>query len=169
VVSTGGTFAYKDRALEMPDTMNVVYEMDDFIMTWEHNGGVQVGPFDQLYGLSYVGTNGTLVIDRSKWRIFPEGGDKDFLMEKPEDYLSDEKSHVNHVQNFIECVKTRNNPAADIEIGHKVCTYAHLGNIAFKTGNRLVYDGKTNSIKEDQKATVMLTPDYRRPYELPKL
>jgi hypothetical protein len=50
-----------------------------------------------------------------------------------------------------------------------VATYAHLGNLAFRTGNKLVYDGETNTVAGDQKATAMLTPAYRKPYELPKI
>jgi len=171
VVATGGIYASKDRALETPDTMNVLYEMDDFLMTWEHNGGVQSGPYDQIYGLAYVGTNGTLVIDRDKWRVFPEWGDDEekWRMEKPEESKADGKSHENHVRNFIRCVKTREKPAADIAIGQRVATYAHLGNIAFRTGNKLVYDGESNTFTGDQKATAMLTPVYRKPYELPNI
>jgi len=169
VVASGGIYANKDRALEMPDAMNVLYEMDDFLLTWEHNGGIQVGPFDQLYGLSYVGTNGTLVIDRDRWRVFPEWDGENWRMEQPEEFKADQKSHVNHVQNFIECVKTREKPAADIEIGHNVAIYAHLGNLAFRTGNKLEYDFASNTVKGDQQSTQMLTPVYRKPWEIPKI
>jgi predicted dehydrogenase len=169
VLAMGGIYASKGRTLETPDTMNVLYEMDDFLMTWEHNGGVQSGPYDQIYGLAYVGTNGTLVIDRDKWRVFPEWGRDEWRMEKPEESKADGKSHEYHVRNFINCVKTREKPAADIAIGQKVATYAHLGNIAFRTGKKLFYDGGTNTIADEQKATSMLTPVYRKPYELPMI
>lgn len=175
VAASGGTYAHMDRALEMPDTLTVLYEMNDFLMTWEHNGGVQSGPYDQLYGLSYVGTNGTLVIDRDKWRVFPEwgdvneSGDEKWRMERVEESRADGKSHQYHVQNFINCVKTREKPAADIAIGQRVAAYAHLGNMAFRTGNKLVYDDVTNTVAGDPKATAMLTPVYREPYELPKI
>lgn len=168
VTATGGIFAHKDRALEMADTQNVVYEMDDCLITWEHNGGVQVGPFNQLYGVSWVGTNGTLVADREHWRVLPEWDGEKCRMEPPEECRSDEQSHVYHVQNFIHCVKSREKPAADIEIGHRVAIWAHLGNIAYRTGRKLVYDPKTETIVNDPQATTLLTPEYREPYQLPK-
>ena len=89
-------------------------------------------------------------------------------MEAPEEFKSDEQSHIYHVRNFIDCIKTREKPAADIEIGHRASVYAHLGNIAYRTGRRLVYDPVTESILNDPEATAMLTPLYREPYKLPK-
>ncbi len=55
----------------MPDTLTVLYEMDGYNMIWEHNGGVERGPYDQSYGVKFIGSNGTLVADRDKWRVFP--------------------------------------------------------------------------------------------------
>jgi len=169
VVASGDIYAHQDRALETPDTMNALYEMDDFLLCWEQNGGIQSGPFDQLYGLSFIGTNGTLVIDRDKWRVFPEWENEKWRMEEVEEFKADDQSHLNHVRNFIECVKTREKPAADIEIGHKVCIYAHLGNLAYRTGKILDYDPDANLVRGDQELTRMLTPVYRKPWELPKL
>ncbi|KPK82014.1 MAG: hypothetical protein AMS27_14980 [Bacteroides sp. SM23_62_1] len=167
VVAAGGIFTHKDRALEMADTQNVLFEMDDCLITWEHNGGVQVGPYDQMYGISWVGTNGTLVTDREHWRILPEKDEDKFRMEVPDEFKSDGESHINHVRNFITCIKIRQKTAADIEIGHRVCIWAHLGNIAYRTGRKLVYDPDTETILNDPEATEMLTPKYREPYQLP--
>lgn len=169
VMASGGIYAHQDRALEMADTQNVIYEMDDFLITWEHNGGIQVGPYDQLYGLEYKGSNGTLIIDRSKWSVLPEWDNEKegWKIEAPEDYKTDEMSHRMHVQNFIECVKTREKPAADIEIGWRVCIFAHLGNIAYRTGRKVVYDEASGNIVDAIEANALVTPSYRAPYSLP--
>jgi len=169
VVASGGIYANRDRAIETADTQNVIYEMGDYLISWEHNGGLQVGPFDQLYGVSWVGTNGTLVADREHWRVFPEWGENnDHRMKTPEEFKSDGQSHIYHVRNFIECIKTRELPAADIGIGHKACIYTHLGNIAYRTGRKVIYDPATETILNDPEATSMLTPRYREPYKLPQ-
>ncbi len=81
VVATGGIFAHRDRALEMADTQNVVYEMNDYLITWEHNGGLEIGPYDQPYGVAWIGTNGTLVADREHWRLFPESSENEYRMD----------------------------------------------------------------------------------------
>ncbi len=54
-------------------------------MSWEHNGGIQSGPYDQNYGVLFMGTNGTLVADRDKWRVFPEGDGEDWRMPEMEE------------------------------------------------------------------------------------
>ena len=43
-----------------------------------------------------------------------------------------------HVKNFIECVRTRNRPTADVETGHRSTVVAHLGNITFRTGRKII-------------------------------
>jgi len=168
VVATGGIYASCDRAIETSDTQNVIYEMNDWLITWEHNGGLEIGPYNQPYGLAWTGTNGTLVADREHWLVFPGKNEEGYRMEVPEEYKADGQYHINHVRNFIDCVKTRQKPAADIEIGHRACIYTHLGNISYRTGRRLVYDPATESILDDPEATAMLTPFYREPYMLPK-
>lgn len=56
--------------------------------------------------------------------------------------MTDNKSHENHVQNFIECVKTRQKPACDVEVGRNAALYAHLGNIAYRTGHKIIWDDR---------------------------
>ena len=50
--------------------------------------------------------------------------------------------HQPHVRNFLDCVKTRQRPAGDIEIGHKSTAACLIGNIALRTGLKLKWDGK---------------------------
>ncbi len=47
-----------------------------------------------------------------------------------------------HVRNFIECVRSRKKPNADVTIGHKASNACHLGNIAYRTGRKLRWDAK---------------------------
>jgi predicted dehydrogenase len=167
VRSLGGNYANTDRALEMPDTLTVLYEMDGFNMEWEHNGGVQSGPYDQLFGVLFRGTNGTLVADRDKWRIFPEWGDEKWRMEEVEEVASDGKSHINHCENFVRAIRYGDALNAEIEIGHRAALYAHLGNISYWADDRVVYDEKLRKITNSQNADAMVTPDYRAPWQFP--
>jgi len=167
VRSLGGNFANRDRALEMPDTLTVLYEMDGFNMVWEHNGGVQSGPYDQLYGVLFMGTNGTLVADRDKWRVFPEWGGKEWRMEEVEEVPGDQKSHLNHCENFIRAIRFGDALNADIEIGHRAALYAHLGNISYWADERVVYDMMLRRIINSKAADALVTPEYRAPWEFP--
>ena len=167
VRSLGGNFANTDRALEMPDTLTVLYEMDGWNMMWEHNGGVQSGPYDQLYGVLFMGTNGTLVADRDRWRIFPEWGGEEWRILEMEEVKSDHKSHINHCENFTRAIRYGETLNAEIGIGHRAALYAHLGNISYWADDRVIYDEKLRKITNSTKADAMVTPGYRVPWEFP--
>jgi hypothetical protein len=77
--------------------------------------------------------------------------------------------HLPHVRNFLDCVKSRELPRGDIEIGHRSTSTCHLGNIALKTGEKILWDGQTERITNSAKANALLTRQYRAPWELPGL
>ncbi len=167
VRSMGGNFANKDRALEMPDTLHVLYDMEDYLMTWEHNGGVQHGPYDQLYGVKFLGTQGSLVADRDKWRVFPEWGGEDWRMEEVPEQPKENNSHLDHCENFIRAIRYGDPLAAGIEVGYRAALFAHLGNISYWAGEELVYEEKSRTITSSEKANRLITPSYRDPWKLP--
>lgn len=169
VVSMGGNFASRDRALEMPDTLTVLYEMEGYNMIWEHNGGIETGPYDQNYGVKFMGTNGTLVADREKWRVFPESEGEGGRMEPVETEVADHLSHVNHCENFVRAIRFGEPLHADIEIGHRSALYAHLGNLAYWANERVIYDGRKRSIINSPKANALITPEYRAPWTFPRI
>ncbi len=167
VQALGGNFANSDRALELPDTLTVLYEMEGYNMIWEHNGGIETGPYDQNYGVKFMGTNGTLVADRDKWRVFPEGGEEELRMEQVEDQPSDYKSHINHCENFVRAIRFGDTLNAEIAIGHRSALYAHLGNISHWASDRVVYDENSRKITSSVKANSFVTPEYRGPWKFP--
>jgi len=169
VQALGGNFASKDHALEMPDTLTVLYEMDGYNMIWEHNGGVERGPYDQGYGVKFIGSNGTLVADREKWRVFPERFGEELQMEEVAEHPSDHKSHLNHCENFIRAIRSGDSLNAEIEYGHRAALYAHLGNIAYWASDRVVYDENKRRITSSDKADALLTPEYRAPWKFPTI
>jgi len=167
VQALGGNFANGDRALEMPDTLTVLYEMDGYNMIWEHNGGIETGPYDQNYGVKFIGTNGTLVADRDKWRIFPERNGEEWRMDPVPEQKSDFQSHLNHCENFVRAIRYGDPLHAEIGIGHRSALFAHLGNLAFWSNERVVYDETSRRITSSQKADALITPAYRAPWKLP--
>ncbi len=74
----------------------------------------------------------------------------------------------NHVGNWIECIKTRARPVADVEIGHRSITVCHLGNIARWTGRRLRWDPVQEIFPDDPDANRYLDRERRQPYTLPE-
>ena len=83
--------------------------------------------------------------------------------------VSDKAQEVDrtHLQNFLDCVRSGDRTNADIEEGHKSTRLCHLGNIAFRTGRTLTFDGATETIKDDAEANKLLGRSYRAPFVLP--
>jgi predicted dehydrogenase len=167
VTAIGGNFASRDHATEMPDTLTVLYEMEGFNMLWEHNCGINNGPYDQSYGVKFIGSKGTLVADRIRWRLFPEGEGKHYSMEAIPEHHSDDTSHMNHCNNFVRAIRYGDALNAEIEIGHRAALYAHLGNISHWANDRVVYNEKLRKITNSDKANSMVTPEYRAPWKFP--
>ena len=63
-------------------------------------------------------------------------------------------------------VKTRALPAGDIEIGHRSTAVCHLGNIAYRTGQKILWDAKSEKITNSREANELLTRKYRAPWKL---
>jgi predicted dehydrogenase len=73
----------------------------------------------------------------------------------------------NHVQNWLDCIRSREKPVADVEIGHRSTTIAHLGNIARWLGRRLEWDPQKEIFPGDDEANGYLDRPGRKGYELP--
>jgi len=171
-MSVGGKFAYPKDAMQTPDTQQVLYEFPDFSMIWEHALGVGRGPESREHGVQLHGENGVLVIDRAGWQVFPEtdGIDKSVSEYKGlgvpyQLYRADrEDMHLAHVENFIECVRSREKPRSDVEIGHDSMIGCHLGNAAMRTGRRVYWDVDNERVVDDPEAEAIM---YKRPYRKP--
>ena len=78
------------------------------------------------------------------------------------------KNRENHVQNWIDCIKSRAKPNADVEIGHRSITVCHLGNIARWLGRKLRWDPVKECFPDDPEANQYLDRRRRTGYELPE-
>jgi predicted dehydrogenase len=173
VVASGGKFAYPTDMMETPDTMMTIYEFDNFLISWEHTFGSYRGLFDKHHGVAFYGENGYLVVDRSGWELFPEIDSnstaqmKKYKVEAMPYQRAGADDRDIHAANFIQCIKTREKPICDIEIGANVAINAHLGNIAYRLGRKVYWDTNTNSFPKDPEAQAMTKRNYRKPYGLP--
>jgi predicted dehydrogenase len=167
VMSTGGKYGYPDDAMETPDTLQAIYEFDGFSMIWEHAAGIDGGPYGRNHGVAFIGNNGTLVIDRSGWEVIPETEDGRDLISGVETTQSDGEDLLNHMRNFVECIKTRETPNCDIEIAANTANVCSLGNIAYRTGERIEWDHNNRRITNVEAANRYLKTEYRSPWEFP--
>ncbi|MDX1285581.1 MAG: Gfo/Idh/MocA family oxidoreductase, partial [Draconibacterium sp.] len=106
--NNSGQKAYR----ETFDTMNVVYPKDNFVINYDLTAGTQQGPYDTAYGLSFIGDKATIVANRHKYQVLPEW-DGNAGKHKTEEILFEkgQESHRAHVDNFLDCIKTRETPS----------------------------------------------------------
>lgn len=166
VSSAGGIFSGEERAIDMADTQSVVYQFEDFNMTWEHNGGIETGPYGRNYGIAFVGNRGTLIVNREGWEIIPEQEDGTPLIEEVPFRESGEGGHGVHIANFINSIRNGVEPNCPVEAGKRAAFYGHIGNIAHQMDERLKWDENGQLINRD-KYEHLITPQYRDPWQLP--
>lgn len=112
----------------------------------------------------FIGEKGKITIFRNGYVCEPKDLDKDPL---PPDAIRVEVSD-NHMQNFFDCVRTRKDPIVNVEIGHRIATLCHLGNIARWLGRRLKWDPEKEVFIGDDEANEYLDCPKRKGYELPE-
>jgi predicted dehydrogenase len=165
VMATGGKYAFPDDDMVTPDTMTAVYDFGDFTMLWEHTIGIGLGNWQRPHGMAYTGENGTLVLDRKGWEVFPE---KDRIEAVPLQKNQGVGLDL-HVQNFLECIRN-NTPGklnAGIDIGRNVALIAQMGNIAYLTGEKVSWDNDKQQFNSAN-ANKLIIPGYHNGWELPK-
>jgi predicted dehydrogenase len=163
VSSSGGKFVLDDNS-ETPDTQIAVYEFPSYSLVWEHKVGIGVGLNGRPWGISFSGSEGTLIINDARWEIVPEPKKKAL---EPAEFKGSGDARPAHVRNFLDCVRTREAPVENLEVGHLVSTVAHLGNIALRTGRTIQWDARNEQVVGDRDANRLVTPRYRKPWTLP--
>jgi len=116
-------------------------------------------------GITFVGTEGLISVDRGYILSVP-----DKILQTP---LTDKDIHLykatNHHDDFLECVKTRKRPIADVEIGARTATVCHLGNLAYWNRKTLKWDPRAWSFVGDAGSNSWLLREARDPWKLPTI
>ncbi|MEX2594153.1 MAG: Gfo/Idh/MocA family oxidoreductase [Anditalea sp.] len=171
IMASGGKLAYPDDASETPDTLQTVYEFDGFNMLWEHATGIDGGNYGFTEGIAFIGNNGTLVVNRGGWEIIPEkDGDKPKIEAMPR-VRPDGKSALDlHAVNFVDAVTSNDASklACGIKTGSVAAINAHMGNIAYKTGEKIYWDEGKEKFTSS-KANKLMAANYHNGWKLPKV
>jgi predicted dehydrogenase len=172
-MAVGGNFGFPDDIRETPDTQQSIIEFPSYSLVWEHMIGCGVGPWQREHGCEFHGENGILVVDRGGWEVYSETDQvkqpqRVFRMMPTPRQGSAGDYHAGHVRNFLDCVKSRKDPVAEAEIGHKSVTACHLGNIAARLRRYVAWDAKAERITGDAEAQALVGRAYRAPWALPK-
>jgi len=163
VSGMGKKYYFEDDQIT-PDTMNITFDYGDKAMIWEMRIWTPYKLEGIDNGVAVYGADGYIHIgDWEKdwgYKVFDAKGKlvEDVQVAEPD----------GHMENFLECVRTRKPPNADIEIGHLSAVHCHLGNIVARVGRNVSYDGKTETIPGDAEANALTRRKYRQHWATPK-
>jgi predicted dehydrogenase len=171
VSTIGGKYHLTDNR-DTPDTIVATYRYPDFVMTYENRvcNGMPIN--GRYYGIEFLGTQATLFVDRERYELRPEPKPgtrvQDIVPVEPTVVAATAPdAHPSHQRNFIDCVKSRQAPICDIEIGHRSSSTAILGNMALRSGQTVVWDGKAERVTNgNDKAQALVSRAYRAPWKL---
>jgi predicted dehydrogenase len=192
VAAFGRRYALKGMG-DIPDMLQVTWEYPGFIMTYETsslNGfgamgritperlyyrGTQGGE-DRPNGMAFYGSNGVLLADRYGYELIPEGATLDTPFAE-KGTLSGSSKIVRtwknagdatklHAEHFIRCIRDDEAPRCDALTGHKASLVAHLGNIAYKTRQRLHWNSERETFEGSPEANALLGRKARKPWDL---
>ncbi len=178
VSHAGGIYVLKD-GRNTPDTQLAMYEYDGLTLELEaslwtpyvkkipqsirNSDSLPDWPFSSTR-IEVFGTQGFMYLGRhgGGWQAF----DADGKLVRTRYGRQGDKEHQD---NFIECIRTRRRPNADVEQGHYSALLCHLANTSYRCGNRrLVFDGRTESFPADPQAEKYLRRRYRKPWVVPE-
>jgi predicted dehydrogenase len=129
--AAGGVYNFKD-GRTAPDTINVLLEYpSEFTTTFE----ATLVPGITGAAQEFCGTQGRLWIDRSRYEFYPLGRNVQPVVVKAQSSID-----LDHVQNFLDCVKSRQLPNGDVLVGHRSAQASHLGNISYMQKRRIDFD-----------------------------
>lgn len=172
ITATGGKYAVQDDR-NIPDTMEVLFEMPSkaiikFSIHEANGGGGIIGGEVELNG-----SKGNLIASQNGYEITPSRSGQfqswDKLVapsDKKLDGMGSNNSTVNLIRNFLDCIKTGQEPICTLEEGHRSTSFAHLANISLELGQRIEWDPIQEKIINNEKANDFLHYQYRAPWKL---
>jgi len=130
---------------------------------FRYANGVVIEPKDaNMGGAIFIGEKGRVTINRGIFESDPEELAIEALRHRPADF------NDNHLKNWLNCIKSRAKPVADVEVGHRSATICHLGNIARWTGRKLRWDVDQEHFVDDKDANQYLDRERRKPWLAPE-
>jgi len=163
-ISGMGRKIYFDDDQQTPDTMNVIFDYEDKTMIWEMRIWNSYSMKGVSNGVAVYGTEGMVHIGswNGVWgfKVFDGAG-------KEIQHVKEAGDDTQHMENFLDCLRTRKLPNADIGVGHISGLHCHLANIVARTGRTAHFDAETETIVDDRQANLYVSRRYRTHWATP--
>ncbi len=171
VAAAGGKYAFPDDNRQWPDTFSAVLEYgpgpvakNGFLLQYSMRIGCRRE--QRSHGKCFYGTDAVLQLDRSRFTLIRETakGRKKVTVEEEETLAAEDEPR--HAEVFLENVRSRKQPFADVEVGHWSTNACHLMNVAWQAGRKIRWDGEKEQVIDDPQANAFVSKPYRAPWKL---
>ena len=171
VSAIGGTFIRDKSALaDAPDTLDVHWEFDDVIATWEHRQYAGNNQEKARIGCYFYGDKGVCHVGWGEgWTFYPLDKKADTIHENPQLHQPGAQNVPELWADFIDAIEKKRRPICDIEIGHHSTVMSLLGMLSWKLGRSVEWDGEKERCINDPEANKLLKRDYRAPWNYPEV
>jgi predicted dehydrogenase len=147
---------------DAPEWLDVDYRFDDLTIHWTHEPPDVPGAADRGIGAWFEGENGTLLCDYGSRLITING---ETVGDLPNIPITLERS-PGHQQNFVNAVKSRNQPESNLDYARRMTLPMHLGLISYRLGRKLTWNSKKERFIDDKEANGLLHREYRKKWNL---
>ncbi len=170
ISALGGKWYFKDMQ-QWPDTLQATFQYPGTggspgrILSYEMRLWSPYRMYGETESAILYGDRGYMVISYRGWRAY--NGKDELVAEKK----SSPNDTAQHVENFLQCVKSRERPNADLEtVGHPSSLLCHAANVSWRVGRQVTLDPDTEEFIGDKQANALRTrPEYRKPWVLPEV
>ncbi|MCY3998808.1 MAG: Gfo/Idh/MocA family oxidoreductase [Flavobacteriaceae bacterium] len=169
IVGLGGHFAYPDMAQETPDTLTTLYEFDAFNLVWDSAMGIDLGSYGLDHGIAFIGNHGTLVLNRSGWKVIEEPNSINNVKLQLQSPL--ENGLDAHTKNFIGAIRNNSPDAVNCSVQEAahIAILAQMGNISYQTDKKLFWNKEKMEFTDPDVNEKYFTTQYHNGYELPQI
>jgi predicted dehydrogenase len=138
-----------------------------FSVTCRFPGEITMRIDSSRNGITFEGDRGRFFVNRGKLEGIPvEQLEDDPLPEDALEKLYGGDLPASHMDNFIDCLRTRQTPISDITSHHRILTTCHLANLTLRLDRPLQWDAKREQVVGDDLANDLMSRRYRRGYEI---
>jgi predicted dehydrogenase len=169
VTARGSRSYLHGHASDYPDNMVVSYDYaDGKLLIYENYPFTSYGLHGFDNGNVFYGTEGYMVFSRrGAFSVFLGPKNKPGPTESKN--IRSSRGYGEHMDNFLQAVRTRQSPRSSPQVAHNSCALVHLGEIAYRTRGRLDFDPQRDRFVNCPEADELLTKQYRAPYGLPEV
>jgi predicted dehydrogenase len=162
VQAAGGLHQYRGK-ITTPDVLTVQFDFERCPVFWKHRiwGAREYAP-EVANGIFLYGEDGTIFVTDDRWTVIPKDKNKLRVENKAAADLG-----TAHMAEFLQAVRTRQQPGCPIDEGYRSTAAVKLAMIAYETASKVVWDENAHTITDNPQAAALLKRAYRAPWKHP--